>query len=256
MAEHKALPKAKIQISTNGLLPERAIKAARYALQNNINIDVGTSLDGIGEKHDFARGVSGSFEKTDKMLQEMIKLQNEYGKERIDISFGFTLTDYTASSLKEVTEYSKKRGVPFLVQWFNRSSFYNNEDKDGLDKRTEQKAVRSLPFSIVREMWLRWLNGKSIKFPCFAMYTFCVLKCNGDISPCLSLWDVNAGNVREKSPTQIWLSHEAREARKTVKDCQGCLNSWGTGWSFMNNCYIHMYYLRHLGSMVKRFKEA
>jgi len=90
------------------------------------------------------------------------------------------------------------------------------------------------------------LSGKSIKFSCFAMYTFCVLKCNGDIVPCLNLWDMKAGNVREKSPADIWHSYEAKKVRKIIKSCDGCLNSWGAPWSFSSSFYpILLFYLKH-----------
>ncbi len=254
LAEHKALPKARIQLSTNGLLPDRVINVVKSAITHNINIDVGTSLDAIGEEHDSIRGVKGNFKKVDWLLQELVVLREKYGAKRISPCFGFTLTDRTLPYLEEVREYAKRLNVPYLVQWYNQSSFYGNIGKDltGNDKSII-KAVQSLPYPILREMWLKWLKGESIKFRCFAMYTFCVLQCNGDISPCLSLWDVKVGNVRESSPTQIWHSPEAKKARKMVKDCQGCLNSWGTGWSFYSSFYpILLFYLRHPQLIVEK----
>ena len=59
-----------------------------------------------------------------------------------------------------------------------------------------------------------------MKFKCFAGYTFCVLRCNGDLVPCLSLWDNKIGNVREKSPTEIWNSAMAQETRRCVKNAR------------------------------------
>ena len=258
LAEHKALPKARLQLSTNGLLPERVINVVKSAINHNINIDVGTSLDAIGEKYDSMRGVKGNFEKVDRLLHELVALRENYGVNKISAGFGFTLTDRTLPYLEEVRAYAKRLNVYCLVQWYNQSPFYGNIGKDltGNDE-SMIKAVQSLPYPIIREMWLKWLRGESIKFRCFAMYTFCVLQCNGDISPCLSLWDVKAGNVRESSPTEIWHSADAKKARKIVKDCKGCLNSWGTGWSFASSFYPNLlYYLKHPPITIKRLKKG
>jgi MoaA/NifB/PqqE/SkfB family radical SAM enzyme len=246
LIEHKAFPKARLQLSTNGLLPDRVINVAQFALDHGINLDVGVSLDGIGEQHDFVRGVKGNFEKADKLLHELLMLKEQY-KERLDITIGFTLSNLTLPFLNGVREYARKLNVNFSVQWYNESSYYENVGKSLCAKNEKMlEAVQSLPTTILRKMWIKWLKGKSIKFPCFAMYTFCVLKCDGNISPCLSLWHVNVGNIREKSPTEIWNSFKAREARKIVKNCQGCLNSWGTGWSFSSYALIPLFfYLKH-----------
>jgi len=247
LAEHKALPNARIQLSTNALLPERVIDVVKFAVQHDINIDVGTSIDGIGEKHDQIRGVKGNFEKVDWLLRQLLILHEEYG-DKISATFGFTLIDRTISSLQEVRAYAKSLNIEFLVQWYNQSSFYNNtENSLAINNESMAKAVMdALPCSLFREMWLRSLKGKSIKFPCFAMNTFCVLKCNGDIVPCLTKWDSTAGNVRQASPTEIWRSNQAKQVRGVVKRCEGCLNSWGAGWSFQS-CYYQLlsYYLRH-----------
>lgn len=254
LAEHGALPNARIQLSTNGLLPEIAIDTIKFAIQHNIDMDIGTSLDAIGENYDSIRGIRGNFKKVDKLLHELVSLRNEYGSKRINPTFGFTLTKQTLPFLEDVKLYAQNMDLDFLVQWYNQSTFYNNigDDLSADEDRLMYEAVKSQPCSILREMWLRWLEGQSIKFQCFAMNTFCILKCNGDISPCLSLWDVKVGNVRENSPTEIWHSLEAKEARKKIKRCDGCLNSWGTSWSFSSSFYPYLkYYSKHPRMLMK-----
>ena len=57
---------------------------------------------------------------------------------------------------------------------------------------------------------------------------------------------MKAGNVREKSATDIWHSYEMKRVRGIVVNCNGCLNSWGVGWSFNSSFYpILLFYLRH-----------
>lgn len=104
LIEHTVLPKARIQLSTNGLLPERVIDVVKFAVKHDINIDVGTSLDAIGEKYDSIRGVKGNFKKVDWLLHELVALRKNYG-DKTSVNFGFTLIDRTLPSLEEVRAY-------------------------------------------------------------------------------------------------------------------------------------------------------
>jgi len=242
---HKALPNARLQLSTNGLLPERAIKVVNTAMKNNIYLDVGVSLDGIGEDHDRIRGIKGNFNKVDQLLHELVKIRKNY-KDKLNIAIGIVISDLTLNSLSKVRSYAKKLNIEITEAWYNESSFYDNIGKKNIFNNKLINAIKSQSPSPLQELWLKALNGKSIKYPCFAMNTFCVLKCNGDIVPCLNLFDRKAGNVRDQSPTDIWDSDEMKKVREIVKDCKGCLNSWGAGWSFNSSFYpILLFYLRH-----------
>jgi len=210
LAEHKALPKANLQLSTNALIPQRTVDLAKALLKRGIPLSIGISLDGVGEHHDKVRGVKGNFERVDWLVHELLKLK-EIHKNKLNFVLGFTLSGLTVDYMKETQEYGKKVGVDVLVQWYNQANFYSNLGRE-LSK-TDKKlldAVKSLPPSFIRESWLSSMEGKFIKFPCFALHTFCVLKTNGDIVPCLNLFESSAGNVREKTPTEICKNKESR----------------------------------------------
>lgn len=244
LAIHKILPKTKIWLSINGLLPQRVINVVKVAVKHDISIGVGVSLDGIGEKHDLIRGVKGNFEKVDYLLNELIALRDD-NRGKKDLAVGFTLSDITLHSLRETKAYAERLNVSFIVQMYDETPYYHNIGRN-LVSNGLIKAVQSLPWSPSHEMWLKALMGKSIKYPCFAMYTFCVLRCNGDIVPCLHLAQESAGNVKKYPPSVIWHSTVARRARRFVKGCKGCLNDWATSWSFES------YYPPILLSHVKR----
>lgn len=258
LLERAIFPNAKLHLSTNGLLAERVVEVVRALSRKNVSLEVGVSLDGVGEKHDRIRGVSGNFEKIDRLLRQLVALRKEFGT--VDPLVGFTLSDLTAENFAEVKSYADSVGVPFAVQWYNQSSFYDNEGKNERGSPDQEKiscVVRSLPSNFLNEKWLDSLKGKSIAFPCFAAFTFCVLKCNGDIVPCLSFWDKKIGNIRDQDPQIIWHSLQAKEVRSAVKGCAGCLNSWGLGWSV--NSYVNhaiMYYLKRPGLLLKRLKKT
>lgn len=254
LALHKALPKATLQLSTNAILPERVLKLANTAMKNNINLEVGVSLDGIEKEHDRIRGVKGNFEKADWLLHKLVELREKHC-DKLRVAAGIVVSDLTFNSIYKVREYVKKLNINFVEAWYNTSSFYGNYSKGDKAKIKGKitEIVKSQPLSLLQEKWLKSLKGKPIKFPCFAMHTFCVVKCNGDLVPCLNLWDLKAGNIRENPPLKVWESAEAKRIRKNIRSCQGCLNTWGAGWSFSSAFYPFLfYYLMHPSLAIKK----
>lgn len=237
-AEHSALPDARLQFSTNGLVVDRISNLVDF-VENELKcgLDVGVSLDGVGESHDKIRGVRGNFEKVHRLLNELI-LRKQSGYD-LNISIGSTLTNETVGNADQIKAYAQQQNINFMLHWFNQSDFYDNIDEKATeDVVAYERAIKTvLEPSPYREMWLNYLEGKAIRFNCFALQTFCVIKCNGDISPCLSRWNDTIGNVREKSASDIWRSKEAHLARKKIDNCKGCLNSWGVGWSLQSSYY-------------------
>jgi MoaA/NifB/PqqE/SkfB family radical SAM enzyme len=231
LAMNRARPRAEIFLSTNGLLPERTMNIVEKITTNaELKLGIGVSLDGIGERHDTIRGVKGNFEKVDDLLHRLVAYRKETN---IGLAIGFVLSDLTRENLKEVKSYANKMNIDVVVQWLDENVYYGNTGLD-LNQRKLMEEVKSLPDTVHREYWLRYLKGKSIRFPCFAMCSFFLLRCNGDVTPCLRYADLRAGNIQEMSPSEIWRSRKAKEARRTVKSCTGCLNNWGTWLSFQS----------------------
>jgi len=228
------LPKSSLWLSTNGLLPNKVLDLVRFSKEKKINIGVGVSLDAVGKNHDKSRGIPGNFDKVDFLLEELVKIRNNY--KELPITIGFTLSKYTAKDYKKLEEYAKNLKVEFLVQTYNEAKFYNNindSSKDCLGNNTELiKVINSLPPSMLKEFSIKSLKGESMKFSCFSLHKFFLLRPNGDIAPCLNWCNVVIGNVRQSSPSEIWNSGKAREIRKRIKKCSGCLNDWCTKESF------------------------
>lgn len=252
--ESKLFPGVVLDLSTNGLLPDRALTVVKEILQAGIKINVGVSLDGLGDQHDQVRGVPGNFAKVDYLLNQLNILRKEYPT-LLRPLIGFTLSDLTIDSYEGVKDYARNLNVECMPQWYNQSEFYDNSiSRPEASKEKMLKAVKNQPNTIIREKWLRLLNGRPIKFKCFAAQTFFVLKADGQVAPCLSFWDSNFGNVREQTPTEIWESGAADEVRKLVANCPGCLNSWGVTWSISAAFYPWLwFYLRHPKAIFARF---
>lgn len=234
--EHSALPKAIIQISSNALLPERLASAVEYAMTIGIkHLDVGLSIDGIDKAHDLVRGVEGNFAKLQECLELLFKLQKKY-PDRIFVSMGSTLTDVTAKEASKLYTYCKSLGVSFMWHWFNASSFYENTDRSNAGAFN---VINDYPAdNLYLDSWRQsLLTGIIPHFKCRSLETFMVIKCNGDVAPCLSRWSEPIGNIKSDNISNIWHSEKAKRERTEIKQCKGCLNSWGWSWSVNETYY-------------------
>jgi MoaA/NifB/PqqE/SkfB family radical SAM enzyme len=244
LAEHRALPNARIVLSTNGTNPLEVADIVYILLLEGVNVAVGTSIEAIGKEHDSIRGVKNNFGNILTLIDMLKDLQDMYGKDRLSIGFGTTLTKYSAPHIEEIKQFAKDNDLYYLIQWAANSSFYGNEDMS-FDRSVEREIVSNLDdrFNILREMWLDYLDGKSIRFKCRALRNFVVVRCNGDVIPCLGKYDQSIGNIKFNSISDIWDDDQLLLDRKyEIDECDGCLNSWGTFWSFEHTVYPYLYY--------------
>ncbi len=230
---HERLPKARPTISTNALLPDRVLGIVTALLEKGLCIDVGVSLDGVGEHHDAVRGVPGNFKKVDSLFDRLATLKGQYGN-KLNFVAGQTLHPMTLPYIDETKKYAQKKGVPYFVQLYDEAPYYHNAGSATIsapDMITLADKVREQEPSFHNETLLTILKDGIIKFDCFTMRSFFILRANGDVMPCLRLCDVKIGNVRQTPPSEIWRSAAAWEVRKRVRACLGCANTWATDWS-------------------------
>lgn len=237
--EHDCLPSAtRFQISSNGLRPEYLFNVVTNLLQDpTMNLDIGLSLEGIGEAHDLRRGVRGNFEKVDWLINHLISLP-EFKTTRLTVSFAAVLASYTLRSKKALSDYAKQHGIYFVWCEYNNNAagYYENEEATE-PPLTQEECYRAVDEvmqpSIYKTMWLNAIaSGQTPRFHCKALENFLCLKCNGDISPCLCFWNDSIGNVRNADPMEVWNSENADIVRRKVKTHRpGCLNTWCVNWS-------------------------
>jgi MoaA/NifB/PqqE/SkfB family radical SAM enzyme len=237
-AIHEARPRAQISLSTNGLLPDKVLEVANFAVAHGIVLNVGMSLDGIGKKHDLLRGVEGNFEKMDYLVRALAGLRSKYPKLIKGLVIGHTLSPLSIDTLREVLDYAGQAGVSGFTQLCEDFVYYHNpknaaevKDYRSADNSALIGAVRSLPPSLHYEMLLNALNH-TLRFKCAAMRKFFLLRCDGSVAPCLCYCDKTCGNARSEGLSKVWNSQAAWEERERVKNCSGCSNSWATDWSF------------------------
>jgi len=243
---HRALPSTRLVLSTSAALPERLVHAVTAALKLGVHLEVGVSVDGIGARHDELRGTPGLFAKVDGALRELRALRREFGA-RLRVSVGMVISDDTVDQVEAVRRYAKSMGASFNPQWYNQAAYYDNVGSDRLSARARLRQVgQALEPSILTQFALRVLDGSAPKARCTMLFNACLLKSGGDMVPCFTYWEDKVGNVLEASPSTIWASQRAREARKRVMACDGCLNACGVVWS-ADPDYLgrSRFYLRH-----------
>jgi MoaA/NifB/PqqE/SkfB family radical SAM enzyme len=257
LAEHRALPNARIVLSTNGTNPLPIALTVRRLLAEGAKVAVGTSIEAIGKEHDSIRGFKNNFGNILIMIDFLRILQDKYGKDRLSIGFGTTLNQYSAPHIEEIKQFAEDYDLYYLIQWAANSSFYGNEDMS-FDRSVEREIVSNLDdrFNILREMWLDYLDGKSIKFKCRALRNFVAVRCNGNVIPCLGKYDHSVGNIKTNSISGIWGDSRLELDRAfEIEGCDGCLNSWGTFWSFEHTVRPYLYYyIKHPIKLWRKLK--
>lgn len=253
---HRAVPKARIVLSSSAALPERLVHAARAALRLGVRLEVGVSVDGIGARHDELRGAPGLFAKVDTALRQLRELKREHGF-RLRVSVGMVISDDTVEQVDDVRRYAESLGAAFNPQWYQQAKYYDNVGRDCLSARAAlSKLGKTLEPTMVTDLALRVLDGRAPKARCTMMFNACLLKSSGDLVPCFAFWESTVGNVLEASPSAIWASQRAREARKRVMACDGCLSACGVVWS-ADADYLGRgrFYLRHPHVLMAKLRE-
>jgi MoaA/NifB/PqqE/SkfB family radical SAM enzyme len=257
-AIHRALPEAKINIATNGNNPEYFIYVTQYLLELGIPLIVSTSIDGIGRTHDKIRG-RGSWKKVKSLIYGLVDLRRSYPE--LQIGFGTVLTQENATEITKIVEFAEEWDLYYLIQWYNNSSYYSNlwDDETQADVELELSIVKKLDdqrFGMLKEKWIDWLNGKPIKFNCYALRDFLVIKANGDVVPCLTQWNWKIGNFKTDSPEKVWDGWLRQKALQTVSNCQGCLNSWGCYWSWESDGWPYVkYFISHPKLLLRKLRR-
>ncbi len=253
---HRAVPQARIVLSSSAALPDRLVRAARTALELGVRLDVGVSVDGLGKRHDELRGAPGLFTKVDGALRELRELKREFGSQ-LRVSVGMVIADDTAAQVDAVRRYARGLRAAFNPQWYNQAAYYDNVGRDRLSARAELLRIgKQLEPSILTDFAVRVLEGRAPKARCTMLFNACLVKSSGDMVPCFTFWDNSVGNVLKDSPSAIWASQRARVERKRVMACDGCLNACGVVWS-ADPDYLgrSRFYLRHPRVFVAKLRE-
>jgi MoaA/NifB/PqqE/SkfB family radical SAM enzyme len=230
-----------INIPTNAILksgPERVRDILETCTDSQVIINL--SLDGVGDKHDFIRGVPGNFEKFEERLDQYFALRDEFSNLAVGIhsvvsvfSVGHLdeLIDYADQSGADqfITEIAEPRveldtvGLPitpspeeYAAAIDRLMAYVNSKQYKGVAKITE--AFRVEYYKLVK----RILDEQDQVIPCYAGWASAQIYADGTVWPCCVRAD-DLGNLRDHNYDfkEIWFGDKVKEVRRSIaaKEC-------------------------------------
>lgn len=240
-------PKLKLfTFTTNGLLPERALKYAKYIKERGKDVFVTISLDGDEEIHDRTRGMPGNFRKA----QETYQLLKEA---KIPCYYGVTVSSKNASYISKLDNHGLNRFK--AVTFVHSEGIYarKNEPNDSgiltaIGKLSENYQVQSFS-QIIEKIYLQlavpFLQNKRRDqiIPCEVLNTSIHVDPYGNIQPCMYL--PKLGSIKTQTLSKILRSDEAKKLKKRIKR-QECSKCW-------MNCYAPHSIMQHPVMAIRKY---
>jgi MoaA/NifB/PqqE/SkfB family radical SAM enzyme len=234
---------AVVNIPSNGLLSSTIETQVRKMLEKNYdtNFTLNLSLDGVGEKHEKIRGISGNFEKVLDTYERVKKLKEEFP--RFQIGIHSVISKHNINDAVGVYDFAKTLAPDSYITEVaeHRTELFNTDDDitpdaesyakfaDELSKRIRTDYLHSKKnvSKITQGFRLEYyrLTAQVLKenrqvMPCYAGYASCQITPFGDVWPCCILgYNRPMGNLRENDYVfgKIWQSQKAKEIRRHIK---------------------------------------
>jgi MoaA/NifB/PqqE/SkfB family radical SAM enzyme len=224
-------PRARMVISSNGLLVERMRQFAPRLSRMGSSVAVRISIDGIGEVHNRIRGIPHGF----TQALQGLRVLKEAGIK--DLGIGMTIMDENVVEVRKVYQLAQELGVEFSITIASDSPIFFGTGKSRLRPQDQARFVAQLQWLIVSEYrrrqpkrWFRAWFGKGLvrhvlqgkrTLPCDAGRGFFYLDPYGGVY-CCHLLPHSLGNLREKRWKTLWESPQAQAARQEVQGCERC----------------------------------
>jgi len=219
-------------------------------LYHPFDLWIGSSLDGLNDKHDGIRGVDGAFNALTKTMQAIgSKFPN------VRVCLNFTLTTRNYGELLPAFRFAKDLGMDFSAQfavpWENAERYswdsrILSEVEDSVDvilrelvedheeKGIVQKALESADVGLLSKLYywkgLTLYQKNPCRFfkRCVAGAKFAVFSPNGDLYFCPILKDRIVGNIRDFNYyfDTLWISNAGNKIREFINggNCHCWLN--------------------------------
>ena len=224
-------PKAmQLEISSNGLHANRI----EPIIKKYPNVKIRFSLEGFEATNTKIRGEDDGFH---KKVNGLLRLRELGG---IDLGFAITIQDDNVHELTELFRFARKNEFELATSTLHNGFQFHKSDNVLYDRLqvaasmedlvTEQLKTRSI------KNWFRaYLNmgliskalGHPRLIPCTAATDFVFVDPWSDVYACNVRPDLNLGNLRDQSWSEIYYSSKADFIRKKVAVCDH--NCWMVG---------------------------
>jgi MoaA/NifB/PqqE/SkfB family radical SAM enzyme len=224
-----------VAITTNGLLTDRVARNTREILKglegSGISLVVVIAMDAIGEVHDRIRGVNRAWEKADRTIGLLKRLQQEFP----DLILGLktTILPLNVDQLDAISQYAESKGFFTIISpCIITEGRYLNPEK-AASMQFDDDHVRTMInfFKQESQGWgyhsrslVRYFKTGMMKKPCSCGFNYLFIRSDGSVFPC-PLINAPLGNVRERPLAELYLSNEARRFRRRVgrdPQCGSC----------------------------------
>lgn len=253
----------KVHIITNGtLLTEQVVEhLLRWRLRSLFGsglLYIGVSLEGEEALHDRITTIPGSFRKTTRGLERLLRRRRELGSRYPLVHLTCVIKRANAMSLSSLYDYADRLGVNICNFVMNNPATYwhgKNYDQDQHLKipappveeispgilreqltslvsksRRYSTKLRFSPNHITLEEIIRYYSNESSyqNYRCYVGWTKVAVSAYGDVFSCPHY---RLGSVDPETGRIPWRSERAREFRKRVKKekifpgCLGCCQS-------------------------------
>ena len=220
-----ALTKTKrLVISTNGYFTKKIIRLAeKYGNQIGVRI----SIEGLPAANDELRGIKDGF---DHGLRTLLTL---HAMGINDIGFGMTVSDRNAKDMIELYRLANAMGLEFATATIHNSYYFHKndnkfEDAEMIAGEFENIAAELLKTNRPKNWFRAYFNmglankvrGGKRPLPCEVGTDVFFLDPYGNVMPCNGSDEpMIMGNLKEQTFDEIWISPNANEIRKQVKNC-------------------------------------
>ncbi len=225
---------------TNGLASDLIYDKTKKILETippSHFFTVAISLDGLEQKHDFQRGITGAFQKSIKTIRLLKELQKNYSNLNIDISF--TLTNENYEDLKPTFTYLLDEKLISHPSHFSfrsaQQTKITNSPGDEKNKKEAIKSIRNLQDSYPYfknkfvDGIVQYIRDPSMQMgSCYALYSSMWIDPYGDVFPCVGMMQEGPiGNIRQAQYDfkSVWFSDETNKKRVKIKKGM-CPNCW------------------------------
>ena len=241
--------KLRCELTTNGYLLE---KFAREFVEMGLPL-INISIDGPAQVHNKIRGVSDSFERAYKGIENLIEIKKDLNRSLPKISVAYTISNYNAHYLNEAAEIFKNMavdGIKFTHLNFvdkNMAKTHNKDfgyickispssigiitpkDIDEFVLAEEIKKVKSnYPEDFIHfspdiispeEIRLYYRHPEIFigKKQCCTPWMNAQILSNGDVIPASRCFHIVLGNIYEKKFSEIWNGDIYRKFRKELR---------------------------------------
>jgi MoaA/NifB/PqqE/SkfB family radical SAM enzyme len=230
-----------MNIPTNAIspiIPERVERIAKACPGSQLIINL--SLDGVGAKHDYIRGIPGNFAKFEERLGQLLALRRTL--KNLTIGIHSVISVFSVGHLDELMAYADKSGADQFIteiaeprveldtvglpitpkpEDYSKAidrliAYVESKQFRGVARITE--SIRVEYYKLVK----RILEEKDQVIDCYAGWVSAQIYADGSVWPCCVRAD-KIGNLRDHHYDfrEIWFGDKIKQARRSIaaKDC-------------------------------------